>query len=725
VILEPGRTCWRVERARRAAVLVDAAEYYAAVRTAIVAARESIVILGWDVHSRTRLVAEAQPADGLPAELGALLRAVLARREGLRVSIATWDFSPVYLFEREWLTGLRLAQPWHPRLRLVMDAGHPVGASHHQKVVVIDDAIAFAGGTDLTIRRWDTPEHRPGDERRRSPEGDLYHPHHEVQVLLDGSAARALGDLAAARWARATGEDLPRATAAAADPWPDSVAADFEDVDVGIARTQPAYRDIAEVREVEALHLASFAAARRSIYIENQYLTSRRLADGLAARLAAAEGPEVVLVLPRETGGWLEQRTMDAIRGPLLSRLRAADRHGRLRVYYPEASAVSGAAVMVHAKVAIVDDAFLRIGSSNLSNRSLGLDTECDLAIESAEARVRERIVAVRDRLLAEHLGVPLETVSAALAGSRGLIEGIERLRGGDRSLRELTYLPAASLDGEDPAVEVIDPCAPIEPGKIAAGFIPCEADDDGGSRRRAIIAGLLIALLLGLAALWQWTPLGRRFDVESISRWMSVFANTPAAPVAVVGVFVAGGLIVLPVVALIVATALIFDPLTALACSFTGVLASAAATYGLGRLVGRDLVRRVLGARVDGLCGKIAARGLITVAVIRMLPVAPFGIVNVVAGACRVGVRDFFLGTMLGMAPGMLALTLFAGQVRTLIRRPGPLTIAVLVAIVALVLVARAVVRRMVVRRRAAEPAPSAGGEEAAEAVSPHAEAA
>src|SRR6185369_3414401 len=128
----------------------------------------------------------------------------------------------------------------------------------------------------------------------------------------------------------------------------------------------------------------AIAAARRSIYIESQYVTSAAVGQALAARLQEADGPDIAIVVPREECGWLEQISMGIMRGRLIEKLRAADHAGRLGLYYPTVPGLGEACLNLHAKVLVVDDQLLRIGSANLSNRSMGLDTECDLSIEAA-----------------------------------------------------------------------------------------------------------------------------------------------------------------------------------------------------------------------------------------------------------------------------------------------------------------------------------------------------
>ena len=96
----------------------------------------------------------------------------------------------------------------HPRIHFHMDGNHPIGASHHSKIVVVDDAVAFVGGLDLARGRWDTPEHRPDDARRVDFNGAILPPHHDVQIAVEGEIAAALGELARERWRRATGKQL-------------------------------------------------------------------------------------------------------------------------------------------------------------------------------------------------------------------------------------------------------------------------------------------------------------------------------------------------------------------------------------------------------------------------------------------------------------------------------------------------------------------------------------
>jgi phospholipase D1/2 len=216
------------------------------------------------------------------------------------------------------------------------------------------------------------------------------------------------------------------------DSWPDDVEPLLTDVDVAISRTRPEHNGAELIHEIELLWLAAIAAAKRSVYIESQYFANRRVAEAMAERLREDDGPEFVVVNPETAQGWLSEKAMGVARAKLLHMVREADVHGRFRLYVPVTE--DRQPVYVHAKVMVVDDRLLRIGSSNLNNRSMGIDTECDLSIEAVAGSPRQEeiastIVGFRDRLLAEHLGVPDEEIATAISEEGSLIGGIERLR--------------------------------------------------------------------------------------------------------------------------------------------------------------------------------------------------------------------------------------------------------------------------------------------------------
>jgi phosphatidylserine/phosphatidylglycerophosphate/cardiolipin synthase-like enzyme len=416
-LFQPGRNCYRATRARRAALLIDSEAYFRAFAAAAVGATHSIVIVAWDFHSQTRL---HSGESGIPDLLGDFLNFLVQRRPHLRIFILAWDYPLVFGRGREPPAGSDGGWQPHPHIRFHYDSNCPLGAAHHQKIAVIDGKLAFCGGIDFTLGRWDTTAHWPADPRRTHVgETEPYAPVHDVMLAVDSGAARALHSVASERWRHGTGRSLPTSDMEG-DPWPATLAAGFSNVDVALARTAPPGLTAQATVEVEALYLDMIAAAQHYIYIENQYFTSNVLGEALAARLAQPHGPEVVVVLRLGSSGWLEAPTMAALRTVLLQKLRAADVHGRFQAWYPEVPGEPG--YDLHSKLMIVDDEWLRVGSANFANRSMGFDTECDLVIEArGDPPTRAAIASARNALLAEHLNVAERDVQEALTVSGSL----------------------------------------------------------------------------------------------------------------------------------------------------------------------------------------------------------------------------------------------------------------------------------------------------------------
>jgi phosphatidylserine/phosphatidylglycerophosphate/cardiolipin synthase-like enzyme/uncharacterized membrane protein YdjX (TVP38/TMEM64 family) len=663
-ICKQERNCWRIAAADRVNFLIDGDAYFSTLAAALERAQRSIFIAGWQLDSRMRLTPQAKKAP----VFGDFLHQLVRRNRALHVYVLLWDFAMIYATDREILP--LYSHPWrtHSRIHFWLDSNHPVGGSHHQKIVVIDDAVAFAGGQDLAERRWDTSDHAAQDPRRVDSAGVLYPPYHDVQLMVDGDAAAALGELVRERWQQATGECIPIAPAPGRSPWPALCKPHLTTAAVAISRTQPACQGRGEVREIEALNLDSIRAARRLIYIENQYLTSATVGEALAARLREKDGPEIVMVLPSETTEWLERVTMAVLRARLLKRLREADQFRRLHVYYPFVQSEANE-IRVHAKVMIVDDTLARVGSANLNNRSMGLDTECDLAVEALNHASGAAIVDFRNRLLGEHLGVAPEKVARQHDQDQSLASAIEHLRGGDRMLRELDPVVSEHLEQMIPAALMLDPERAREPQELVDLFFPMTA------RRRAapglVRLSVLLSVLAMLILFWRSTPLAAWIDAKMVNSWTSYLAESPLAPLWVAGVFTVGSLILTPVTLLIVATAVAFGPWLGFAYALGGSVISAGITYGIGKLLGKGLVRRFAGATLQRVQRQISRHGFFSMLFARVVPIAPFVIVNFVAGANGFRLRDFMLATVAGMTPGILTLVILEDQFERLLRDP------------------------------------------------------
>jgi phosphatidylserine/phosphatidylglycerophosphate/cardiolipin synthase-like enzyme len=356
-ILKPGVNCRAVRLADRASVLVDAANYFAHLEDALRKARRSIIIIGWDFDASIRL----RQGDSASPELGQLLRTLVDERPDLEVLLLIWNLSTIHAPGAT--MPLLFGAPWqdHPRITLRLDSPHPVYGAHHQKIVCIDDVIAFVGGIDLTVNRWDTQDHKPDDKRRVCADGSLYAAVHDIQMVVDGEAAASVAAVAYDRWRAATGEVIAP-SGALQSIWPKNLQPDFTNVSVGVARTGARQSFRRGIKEIERLNMDALRAARRSIYIEMQYFADARVVDVLSAGLRKADGPEVVILVPLKGHGFVERWVMDGNRDRIVRKLRRADKSGRLRTVYPVVASPNGDCdIFIHAKLLIVDDKFLRV----------------------------------------------------------------------------------------------------------------------------------------------------------------------------------------------------------------------------------------------------------------------------------------------------------------------------------------------------------------------------
>ena len=457
-IVALGQNCWRIARATEASVIVDAADYYRHIRAAMLAAQKRIFIVGWDFDTRIAL----DPAENGKGEtLGRFFLNLARDRPEREIIILKWNFGALKQFMHPSAV-VWLARWWRARaIDFRFDSSHPPGCSHHQKIVVIDENLAACGGIDMSGRRWDTPDHRDDDPRRTGPDGKPYMPWHDATMMMRGEIAAQLAELGRERWSTATKAKLDPIDTCE-DAWPKDVPVMFRDVDIAIARTRAAYDDLPEVREIETLYIDMICAAKRFIYFENQYFASAKIGAAIAARMAEPNPPEIIMVMPRSADGWLEQKAMDGARLKIMREIGDKDKGNRFRVYVPVTT--KRADIYVHAKISIVDDRLLRIGSSNLNNRSQGLDSECDVVIDAAldaNADTPAAMTSLRYRLLAEHLNVAIEEYAEAEKRHGSMVKAIETLVGQGKSLELLSMEGLSEADDFIASNELLDPESP------------------------------------------------------------------------------------------------------------------------------------------------------------------------------------------------------------------------------------------------------------------------
>lgn len=468
---EPG--VWRFAKASRVRVIVDAADYFDLMQQAMLKASGRVLLIGWDFDTRIHLTRgrrwwQKGWNTQYPARLGSFIPWLVRHRPGLEIRILKWSFGVFNWVTRGSMMLDLIRWAPHKRIDFKFDTAHPVGCSHHQKIVVVDRSLAVCGGIDMTDRRWDTPEHREHDPRRRRAGGGLHGPWHDVTMMMEGDVAEALDELGRDRWIRAGGKPLDpldcRGPNAMPSAWPDDLEPHFENVEVGIARTRAAYKGEPAINEIERLFVEQIGRAKHFIYAENQYFASRVIAEAISRRLEEEDPPEIILVQPATADGWVETRAMDPARALLVKAIHEIDRKDRFHLYTPIAGETS---IYVHAKVMIVDDEVLRIGSANFNNRSLGLDSECDVFIDCARpanGHCSPAIRALRFRLLAEHLDLSAQEVEELIERS-GSMAGMIAALDPDRvhTLRPFYPPDLTTLEADLARRQMLDPEEPAE----------------------------------------------------------------------------------------------------------------------------------------------------------------------------------------------------------------------------------------------------------------------
>src|SRR6201985_1582232 len=217
-------TAWKIGRADRAALLIDMEAYFDTAMPAMRRAKHCVHLLNWAFEANTLFHPEAGGAGPDSDRIGNFL-ITLAKNPDIDVRVLCWKSAmPVaaspHLFpfmERHAFAGTEV--------KFVLDGKLPIGACHHQKMIVIDDALAFAGGGDIGPDRWDTPEHLDDNPRREKTRRDnkCFDSRHEVMGVVDGEAAANLGALFRDRWLRATGDALGPCPPVPRPRWPGKI----------------------------------------------------------------------------------------------------------------------------------------------------------------------------------------------------------------------------------------------------------------------------------------------------------------------------------------------------------------------------------------------------------------------------------------------------------------------------------------------------------------------
>lgn len=669
-IYKPGRNCWRISQAGQAALLIDCANYYRALHYVFSRARHSIFILGWDIDSRIELLRDEETKVGAGAvTLFDVIYQKATENPDLKIYLNKWDYSIFFMKEREPFCGIKWDFRTPENVHFCADYKVPFGASHHQKIIVVDDEIAFSGGMDIALGRWDHRQHHVSVEQREDPGGffkpfgsNRYGPYHDIQMMVSGPAARALAQLVRERWKTCAGFEavpLRKNTKEDTGIWPDDVEPDFENVDIAITRTLPKTKNSQTIREIQTMYLDEIAKAETFIYVENQFLTCPKIARALHDRLKEKSDLRVLIVSSEKPGGIMEHKAMWTGRVKFCGIAGEDIEDGRFCVVYPVCKEDNGQeTINIHSKIMIVDDRFLHVGSANLNNRSMGLDTECDLVIEGQNEKACSRIAAIRNNLIREHTGREEEDIDEMINGSASLERLLEYQ---DYSRQHLLKIDDSPYRGERLAWlarKLGDP----EEARILVN-IPV----------KQVLGGVLALALLAFLIFGWWQPdFSDSFNREAVSGYVEAARASNLSIAWIAGIYLVAGAVFFPVTVLNLTTVIVFGPVYGLFLALFGSLVSAAAAFVAGKIIG-DKLLFMFESTFEKIKHYVRKGGILGMTLVRFIPIAPYTLVNLVFGLTGVSFLSYMLATFFGLLPGVFAKAVFGGALGELWQDPEP----------------------------------------------------
>jgi phosphatidylserine/phosphatidylglycerophosphate/cardiolipin synthase-like enzyme/uncharacterized membrane protein YdjX (TVP38/TMEM64 family) len=647
--------CHSTSSENKGRFLIDGSAYFSSLLESLPKAESCIYILGWDIHSRMLL----NPKDKR-SELLRVLESCLERKKNLRIYILCWDYTPLFVQDRETFQAIKLGWGSHSRLFFYFDDQHPIGACRHEKIVVIDDRLAYCGGIDLTDERWDESSHLPRHGERKNVDGETYNPFHDVQLEVQGPCAKALGRFFRERWHYTTGQEILKPSDKSQSFYFDKKEMDFQGSVIGLCQTLPRFKNQKPLFEIEKLTCDWIRRAKEYIYLENQFFTSHRVQKELQASLEKEEGPEIVLVSQKKAFGWLEEQTMGIRREKVLKALIESDKHRRFMAVYPEDHRFKpGGSVKIHSKLMMVDDRWIKIGSSNLNNRSLGLDSECDLALQVSRAEAKKLKIS----LLADHSGRARSEVKALLDKNPSLVQAVKSLRSG-----EPKFLQKISVNQfEEKLVDAIsdlsitDPDSPLSFESYIDRYM-IEKDQKGQNPLlKKEIRTILFTVFLCFLSVWIWFA----FDRPFVTSWANIEAifvewrNRPGAFLMAALLCLILFLVFIPLNVVAILVASLFGVFESIFILLSSAMGSAALYWGVGYSMGGDFFERLVTKRYKAIARVRKTSSWVGVFLLRLLPIAPYSLFNLIAGAFKVSFKGFMIGTLLGILPGLLSIIL------------------------------------------------------------------
>ncbi len=681
-LFELQKNCWRVAEAEHATLLIDCANFYSAIHDAISKAKHSIFILGWEIDSQTRLLrGDKEKESKIPSVIIELLDWKAKQNPEIQIYLCRWDASVVFVTDRDLMPEFVWANNTPENVHVCLDGNVPMGGSHHQKIILIDDELVFTGGMDIARQRWDTREHNIVEPERNDVLG-AYAPYHDVQIMMDGPVTKDLAELVRERWSKAVNYEPPairevnRANLKSTVPsWPERFPVNLKKINCAISRTIPRLDNQEKVQEIYQMYFDLINKAEEFIYIENQFLSSVEIAIALNKRLIEKPKLKILLVSSYEPQGLFERESFWAGRIDFKKIIEKNVERERVRVTYPQIKDANGskACKRIHSKIFIVDNKFMTVASSNLNNRSMILDTECDVTFAAVTEEQATQLTYFRNDLLSEHTGRTIEQTSKIFETNFTLDDLMNSSARNGYALHEVNDSQFTDQSLKVVIDRVADPQVPLMSYvALDSTGVPVRLEPFTNPRKHVLAFFVLLGFAI-IGAIFYLKSHSEWFQPVRIKEFLEFAQNSRFALPLVCLIYVVGGFVLFPVTVLSLFTAAVFGAILGPLYGMIGSLLSAALMFWIGNVAGLKGLRKLFGEKIRAIDRKFHDSGILGVAALRFIPIAPYSIVNLAAGISSVTFFDFMVGTFLGFLPGLFIKGLVGDSLVQVFISPNP----------------------------------------------------
>lgn len=665
----------------RGYIVTSTAEYFAEIAKVFLQAKQAIYICGWDFHSQIELT-----KNDPPIILYELLIEALTKNPDLHIYILIWKSNVFYQYDREKMPTISLDWLSHERIHFTLYDKYPMSASLHQKIVCIDDTIAYCGGMDLTTKRWDTIDNLPDDTRRSTPYKETYKPFYDTILRLQGDAAKELGTIFRNRWKEQTSNVLQKINQNKQNnfnnlPW------FYGAMEARVTQTMPTYKDRKRVRacEKEIIHLLH--QAKEHIYIENQYFTSKKLKRHLAKRLKKSNGPYITIIVPGTNSSGLGNKILTINRNVLFWKLKKKDAQNKLGIFYPT-SGQGTAEIFVHSKCMIIDDTNVCIGSCNFNDRSMGLDLECNITLDAQnDAETCQKINEQKLLLLSLHSGLPINTL--AHTPIEDLHNTIMHNKESQKKLLAIAITKPPKWQRVLAAYNLADYSHPLIIDSLldiihkSLEWTRSKKITQYTKHKKMLIFLLFILPISFASAIGAYNGEG----VNNIITTLESLQNISYIGMYILILFIIGELLCIPITFLFLVTATILPLSYSYAVIGAGTLFSALCNYYCGRLIGLTRFKAIVPTVYSTVGTKLTKGNASTVSMVRLLPIMSFSVTSYMAGAVKVAIRPYVFGTLAGILPSVIVLPLIQKNLLFILKEPTLLGVVMIVGYILLLL--------------------------------------